>query len=240
MNDDLDHNAAIWKSDEVIDAWAASTTERERTRIAHWQTLARLLPFEESHEFRFLDLGAGTGSATRVVLDRYPHSTALLAEFSPQMIAAGTAALDAYDGRFRYVEFDLLVGEWPEEIPGELDAVITSLCVHHLPDDRKRELFAEIYDHLAPGAWFFNYDPVSTHDAVVAATWERTGDHDDPSRAHARHHRSPLDQARHENHVRHMIPLDQQLEYVRSAGYEGVDVYWKYLENVIYGGRRPR
>ena len=25
----------------------------------------------------------------------------------------------------------------------------------------------------------------------------------------------------------------------RSAGFEGVDVYWKQLENVIYGGRRP-
>jgi hypothetical protein len=36
-----------------------------------------------------------------------------------------------------------------------------------------------------------------------------------------------------------MIPLDQQLDYLRSAGFQGVDVYWKHLENVIYGGCRP-
>ena len=45
--------------------------------------------------------------------------------------------------------------------------------------------------------------------------------------------------ARWENHVRYIIPLDQQLEYLRSAGFAGIDVYWKKLENVIYGGCRP-
>jgi hypothetical protein len=36
-----------------------------------------------------------------------------------------------------------------------------------------------------------------------------------------------------------MIPLSPQLGYLRDAGFQGVDVYWKNLENVIYGGRRP-
>ena len=44
--------------------------------------------------------------------------------------------------------------------------------------------------------------------------------------------------ARSQNHVRHLIPLAQQLDYLRSAGFEGVDVFWKRLDDVIYGGRR--
>ena len=51
--------------------------------------------------------------------------------------------------------------------------------------------------------------------------------------------RTPQEQARHENHVRYMMPLEPQLNYLRAAGFEGVDAYWKQLENVIYGGRRP-
>jgi hypothetical protein len=50
----------------------------------------------------------------------------------------------------------------------------------------------------------------------------------------------PQEQARWENHVRYMIPLAQQLEYLRSAGLAGIDVYWKRLDHVIYGGCRPR
>ena len=57
--------------------------------------------------------------------------------------------------------------------------------------------------------------------------------------ASKRLHRTPLEQARWDNHVRYIIPLGPQLEYLRSAGFEGVGVYWKHLENVIYGGRRP-
>jgi hypothetical protein len=36
-----------------------------------------------------------------------------------------------------------------------------------------------------------------------------------------------------------MIPLDLQVGFLRAAGFEGVDVFWKELDFVIYGGRRP-
>jgi hypothetical protein len=57
--------------------------------------------------------------------------------------------------------------------------------------------------------------------------------------ASRRQHRTPEEQARWENHVRYIIPLAQQLGYLRSAGFPGIDVYWKQLDNVIYGGCRP-
>jgi hypothetical protein len=37
-----------------------------------------------------------------------------------------------------------------------------------------------------------------------------------------------------------MIPLDPQVGFLREAGFEGVDVFWKELDFAIYGGRRPR
>jgi hypothetical protein len=76
-------------------------------------------------------------------------------------------------------------------------------------------------------------------DPVVEATWERVNDRDDTEAPSKRLHRTPLEHSRDENHVRYMIPLTQQLGYLRSAGFEGIDVYWKHLENVIYGGCRP-
>jgi tRNA (cmo5U34)-methyltransferase len=117
---------------------------------------------------------------------------------------------------------------------------VSSLSVHHLTDERKQGLFAEILGRLVPGGWFLNYDPVRADDPVVAAAWERAGDRDDPEAAGHRHHRTPEQQSRWENHVRYMIPLAQQLEYLRSAGFAGIDVYWKRLDYVIYGGCRPR
>ena len=71
-------------------------------------------------------------------------------------------------------------GAWPAGLPGQADAVISSLSVHHVNDERKQSLFAEILAHLVPGGWYLNYDPVRAEDPVVAATWERVSDAGDP------------------------------------------------------------
>lgn len=239
MDLSTDTNASIWKSEEHVRARAARSDERERENAARWRLLGELLPFGEQDAFTFLDLGAGTGSAARAVLDLYPRSTAILSDFSPQMIAVGEEEMAAYAGRYRYVEFDMSTSTWPAAIPAALDVVVSSMCIHHMPDDRKAGLFAEVYAHLAAGGWYLNYDAVSASDPVVAAVWERTTDRRDPESARRRQHRTPQEQVRHENHVRYLIPLPQQLEYLAAAGFAGIDVYWKDLGDVIYGGQRP-
>src|SRR5579859_5835508 len=240
MGEPADTNAAIWQSAEAVEAWAAEAQRQERSREAHRRFMALLLPFAEQDEFTFLDLGAGTGAASRVILRLYPRSTAILADFSAEMMRAGEREMEPFAGRYRYVEFDMAAaGDWPAGIPAALDAAVTSMCVHHLPDDRKQSLFTEISAHLAPGGWYLNYDPVRAADPLVEATWDRVRDREDPEGAARRHHRSPLEQARWDNHVRYIAPLAPQLEYLRAAGFEGVEVYWRHLENVIFGGCRP-
>jgi tRNA (cmo5U34)-methyltransferase len=96
MSNPADTNSEIWKSDEVVKEWVAQSSDRDRQRIAHWQILGKLLPYEENDPFTFLDLGAGTGAATRTLFELYPRSEAVLAEYSPQMIAEGERALAPY------------------------------------------------------------------------------------------------------------------------------------------------
>jgi SAM-dependent methyltransferase len=240
MSEPPDTNASVWQSAEAVQAWAAEASRTEAHRQFHRRLLAWLLPFASSQEFTFADLGAGTGAASRVILAEYPNSTAVLADFSAEMMGAAEREMQPFAGRYRFAEFDMAAGgDWPDAIGSALDAVVTSMCVHHLPDERKRGLFAEIFDHLIPGGWYLNYDPVGAPDPVAAAAWERAGDRDDPGAAARRQHRTPVDQARWENHVRYIIPLAPQLDYLRAAGFEGIDVYFKQLEHVIYGGRRP-
>jgi tRNA (cmo5U34)-methyltransferase len=235
-----DSNAAVWKSDVGVNYWTSTAVDRERRRAGHRALLAELLPFGDDERFTFIDLGAGTGAATRAVLDYFPAAHAVLADFSPQMMARGATELGAYEGRYTYVEFDLSKpGPWPDAIPDPAAAVISSLAVHHLNDERKQQLFGEIRERLAPGGWFLNYDPVAPPEPVVEEAWLRAGDRRDPSAADKRNHRTPEEQQRYENHVRYIIPLEPQLGFLRAAGFEGVDVFWKELDHVIYGGRRP-
>jgi tRNA (cmo5U34)-methyltransferase len=234
-----DTNAEIWRSEEIVATWVKEADIQERHRAEARRLLAELLPLTEGSTATFLDLGAGTGAATRAILARHPQSSAIMADFSAQMMAAGEAQLEPFAGRYRTVEFDMAAGVWPAAIPAGLEAIVTSMCVHHLTDERKQGLFAEIFEHLAPGGWYFNYDPVAAPEPAIQRVWERVADAEDPEGAHKRHHRTPEQHARWENHVRYIIPLEQQLGYLRAAGFAGIDVYWKKLENVIYGGYRP-
>lgn len=233
-----DSNAAIWKSDHIVRTWSAEAAQRARNHGAQWLLMARLLPFGEHDAFTFLDLGAGTGAASRAILERYPEATGILADFSAEMMGAGEEDLRPFAGRYRYVMFDLLAGRWPASIPAAVDAVVTSLCVHHLPDERKQRLFAEIADRLRPGGWYLNYDPVRTEDPAITAVWERVTDEENPEAARKRHHPTPEEQARYENHVRYISPLGPQLGYLRAAGFHGVEVHWKRLDWAIFGGYR--
>ena len=154
-------------------------------------------------------------------------------------MGAGAAELRAFAGRYRYVEFDLQTGAWPADIPATVEAVVTSLCVHHLPDERKQRLVGEIFQRLRPGGWYLNYDPVRAEDPVVTANWTRVIDHEDPEAARKRLHHTPHEKATWENHLRYISPLDAQLRYLRSAGFHGVEICWKRLDYAIFGGYRP-
>jgi tRNA (cmo5U34)-methyltransferase len=239
MSQPQDTNAAIWQSEDIVTHWAAEAANRERHHVPHQRFMAELLPFDDDAEFTFLDLGAGAGALSRVILERYPRSRAILADFSDQMMGAGAQDLQPLADRYRYITFDMSTSKWPGEIPGAIDAIVSSLFMHHLPDERKQSLFAEIFERLVPGGWSLNYDPVTTEDPVVRETWQRLGELGNPEMTRRRMHPTHEEHARWENHIRYMIPLEQLLGYLRAAGFSGIDVYVKRLEWVVYGGCRP-
>src|SRR5579859_1157246 len=99
MPDTEDTNAAVWKSDIGVSFWKSTQADRERRRAGQRTLLAELLPFAADERFTVVDLGAGTGAAARIILDHYPAAHAVLADFSPQMMAQGEVELKPYEGR---------------------------------------------------------------------------------------------------------------------------------------------
>ena len=236
MSANVDNNAAIWQSDQGVADYVSKQEAREQKRRAQWLLMGQILPYGDDEAFTFLDIGAGTGPAARAILDLFPASTAILADFSDQMMDEAKKVMAPYEGRYRFVSFDMTKGIWPDDIPSDLEAVVTSQCVHHIDDERKQALFSEIFDHLRHGGWYVNFDPVNTEDPIVDAAWQRANVRIDPEEAEKEMHRTPEQHRRYENHVRYMIPLEPQLDMLRQAGYQGIDIYFKHLDYVVYGG----
>jgi tRNA (cmo5U34)-methyltransferase len=108
---------------------------------------------------RVLDLGAGTGSTAKAVLDARPDARIVLVDENPGMVAIARELLPAST-----IE-DVVIADLADPLPdGPFDLVVSALAIHHLDGDAKQALFASVHDRLRAGGRF------AMADVVVPAT----------------------------------------------------------------------
>jgi tRNA (cmo5U34)-methyltransferase len=168
---------------------------------------------------RILDLGTGDGRLLALLQAQRPRMLGVGLDFSAVMLAAARERF-AGDGRMELVEHDLTE---PLPVLGRFDAIVSSMAIHHLEHERKRSLYAEIFDLLEPGGTFANFEHVASpshrlHVAFYAAI-EEPLEHEDPSDR--------------------LLDVETQLAWLREIGFVDVDVYWKWLETALLIGVRP-
>jgi len=202
------------------------------------EELVRLL-FERRRRpvARFLDLGSGDGAMTQLIHSAAPHAEAVLVDFSEPMLARAERRLGRDVGAWRGVSADLSTPAWREALPdGRFDAAVSSYAIHHLTSERKRELYAEVHDLLAPGGMFVNMDVVKISGPLDGLFDERI------AVAHARlagacgaeHEKAGPDTFEDSAEDR-PDPLEDQLGWLRAAGFEQVEVHFKWAEGAIFG-----
>jgi len=167
---------------------------------------------------RILDLGAGTGMLSAMVLDAYSEASVTLFDFAPSMLEKAAASLD--DSRAETV-----VGDMYKAIPeGPWDAIVSALAIHHLTDEGKGFVYRSACEQLKPGGVFVNaehvYGPTEEMDAEYRR-WHRDKAHEagitDEDWAAA------VERMTHD----HLIPLSDQLRLLSEAGFTDVDCLFK-------------
>jgi tRNA (cmo5U34)-methyltransferase len=188
---------------------------------------------------RFLDLGCGAGAISELVLDAAPGSGGVGIDFSEPMLACAGERLAGYGERWRAVAADLATPAWTASVPdASYDAIVSGLAIHHLPAERKRALFAEAFALLAPGAMFINMDYVAIDGPLQGLFDERMLE----NAVHAEHEaggtraEAELDL---EDDDDRPDTLEDQLCWLREAGFAEVEVHFKWAEAAVYGGLRP-
>ena len=104
---------------------------------------------------RILDLGAGTGLLTRMVLEADPEARAVVVDGAAEMLTQAEVALG---DRIEAAHVQDLADPLPE---GPFDAVVSTFAIHHLDDPGKADLYARIFHVLAPGGPFVNGEQVA-------------------------------------------------------------------------------
>lgn len=190
---------------------------------------------------RFLDLGCGAGAMSVLVGGLASSAEAVLVDFSEPMLAQ---ARRAGEGRsWQIVQGDLAQARWRDALPARrFDAVVSGLAIHHLPAERKRALFAEVHALLQPGGIFLNMDYVTQH-GPLAGLWDEEMAAAAVRAEHAHGGgRSPQEveaEIFDDSGEDRPDTAEDQVEWLRDAGFEPADIYFKWAEAAVFGGLRP-
>ncbi len=189
-----------------------------------------LLPFPTDAEIQVLDLGAGTGLFSRLVLEKYPGARFVLCDVAAKMLDVARQRFRAYPGQFRYMVEDYRTFREA----GPFDLVISSLSIHHLADDEKRELCRRVFGVLREGGVFINIDQIKgPTPALQELYWKAWLDK-------ARRAGAPEDEIR--GGVERRLAFDReatladQLRWLEEAGFADADcIYKNYLMGLFLG-----
>ena len=180
-----------------------------------------------------LDIGAGTGLLSRLLLDAYPRASITLVDISENMIEVARRRFTGREG-VRFVASDYRHGN----LGGPFDAICSALSIHHLERDEKRDLFQRIFRELNPGGVFVNADQVLGETPRLhrrnLAYWNDyvlqgpLG----PEEIQAMfERRRTLDR---------MEKLSLQLGWLKEIGFSDVDVVYKNRSFAVFTGRKRR
>ncbi len=154
--------AEVWKQRDVAAAFLNERSLLIPDRQRQLEVMLRVLHFMPREPESFLDLGTGDGILLATVLQAYPQSRGVAVDFSPLMLEQARKRLAPFGERVSIMEADLLDPAWGKQATSPFDAVLSGFAIHHLPHERKRALYGEIYELLAEDGVFLNAEHVAS------------------------------------------------------------------------------
>ncbi len=193
------------------------------------QAMMDLIPFEGNARIRALDLGTGTGVLADFILRRYPFAEMTVLDMAENMLAAARERLAAFSNRVTFLHGDFS----REEFGFGYDLILSGLSIHHLEDPAKKDLYRRIYQALNPGGLFLNRDMIRGATERLNAVYEHLwleyvrSMGEDP-------------EAVRETYLAEDIPacVEDQLEWLREAGFVDVGCHWQRMNFAIFGGHK--
>ena len=167
---------------------------------------------------RILDLGSGDGRLlSLILLNNSSIKEGIALDFSDPMI-------NRAKNRFKEDKLIKIVKhDFRQPLPNDLgyfDAIVSSLAIHHLTHERKRQLYAEVFSHLNNKGIFCNFEHVSSSTEEL----------------HRRFFLAIGQQPETEDPSNRLLDVETQLQWLRQIGFVEVDCYWKWLELALLVG----
>jgi len=174
---------------------------------------------------KILELGIGTGLTSEKILKIIPNAKLIGVDFSKTMLDGAKKRLSKYDVKF-------IQGDYSEiNFENDFDVVISVIGIHHQNNSGKKDLFKKIYDVLKQNGIFIFGDLVTYKDEKEAAY--NDAKHYAYLSEHAEDEKSLKEWAHHHKFLNLLAPLEDQIEWLKKAGFSKVNVEFKKFNTAL-------
>lgn len=234
-----------WGNREFIERWIAKGGWQGPIRAMQTAMVLRMIPHPLDAPIRILDLGAGYGALATAVLNDRPNAVAVCLDASEAMLKLGRERTASFGRRIEFVKGSLENSDWLNSVNDVFDAVISSRALHHFTaNQRRRFLFQEVFSVLSIGGCFINADNVRAPTQSLRERYTKARDEwldrqirqSSDGKTTLAELRATMPSTYHGPHDNGY--LDEELGWLRDAGFEDVDCFWKFGTTVVYGGFR--
>lgn len=194
------------------------------------EAILAVIPFEPTKRLKALDLGAGTGVLSHLILEAFGEAEVVAVDLADNMLEACRKNLSRFEGRLTLKKANFV----SDDLEGGYDLAVSGLAVHHLTDDEKRRLFARVLESLSPGGVFI------VRDVVLGATPHLTELYRGGWKSFMRS-TGEDDEVWLARHLKEDKPasVESQTAWLSEAGFTDVACHWRYLNFAVFGGRKP-
>lgn len=236
----------VWKDSDLAKKYLEGVRGAIPAAAEQIDVMLRLLGTVPQGVQRFIDIGCGDGVLGAAILSQYPKAHGVFIDFSDSMLEAAREQFQGNDGQ-RIEALDYGDPEWVAAVEADApyDAIVSGFSIHHQPDRRKRELYEEIYDLLAPGGFFVNVEHVTASSDIGARIFgERFIDslyalEREQGGARSREQIAQEYFDRQDKEANILAPVEVQCDWLRHIGYADVDCHLKLYELAVFAGRKP-
>ncbi|MBN6189053.1 class I SAM-dependent methyltransferase [Aneurinibacillus sp. BA2021] len=177
-----------------------------------------------------LDIGAGTGLLSARMLEKYPNASITLIDLSEKMLDMAALRFEQRS-QVKYIVGDYTTYEFADTF----DIVISSLSIHHLMDGEKKALYHKVFSIMKQDGIFINADQVLGSspyiESLYTGDWKKKIEQSGLTREEiaSAYERTALDK---------MSTLEDQMMWLKEAGFTDVDCIYKYFNFVVLFGRK--
>ncbi|MFZ5759106.1 MAG: class I SAM-dependent methyltransferase [Thermodesulfobacteriota bacterium] len=236
---------STWQTDELSATFLQGVRGAIPAAALQLEVVGHIVQSWRAAPRGILDLGCGDGILGCSLLERFPEARATFADFSDPMLHAVRARIAGHE-RSVVVKADFSTPIWLAAVRehGPFDVVVSGFAIHHQPDPRKQELYAEVFDLLAPGGIFLNLEHVASATSAVTGLFDeyfidhlhRFHQGQEPGRS--RHEVAQTFYDRPDKKENILAPVVEQCQWLRRIGFVDVDCFFKIFELALFGGRK--